>query len=238
MAKILCDCCGKDAGSSGGISVKDGLICEKCLEEYKGAGKVFRKNLKVETIRKVVQNADVSENASEEKKPLWIWFIELPLEVCGMMDSPQKALKWSIIAFVLGVLLTFVALNEPIKYLKDGAEAQFFLDDVDRKWINTGKYDVTEHYVAEKDGQTIRVLRMYTEYTDQFDNVIRREGDEDSPFYDGAYVKVYREDGRWLAAKDLNIYSMILLLFVPVMLYIYTFLLAKHYFKTRKTVHE
>ena len=164
-----CDCCGKGIGF-GEYPVKDGLICEKCLEEYKGAGKVFRKNLKVETIRKVVQNEDVSENASEERKPLWIWFIELPLEACGMMDSPQKALKWSIIAFVLGVLLTFVALNEPIKYLKDGAEAQFFLDDVDRKWINTGKYDVTEHYVAEKDGHH-RFTKTYGEHLKAIEDI-------------------------------------------------------------------
>ena len=222
-----CSICGKETGS---CPVKDGIICEKCRDKYKGAGRVFRKNLKVDTIREVVEN----EDASEEKKPFIIDLMETPLEVFGMIETPKKALKWAIITFVVAVLITFVVLDEPVKYLKDGAEAQFYLDDVDRKWINTGKYEVTEHYIAEKDGQTISALKIYTEYTDQFDNVIDKEGDEDSPFYDGSYVRVYREDGKWLAAKNVNLYSMILLLFVPIMLYVYTFLLAKHYFKTQK----
>ena len=59
-----CDCCGKGIGF-GEYLVKDGTVCGKCHDKYTGVGRVFRKNLTIETIKEVVEN----EGASVEAKP-------------------------------------------------------------------------------------------------------------------------------------------------------------------------
>ena len=230
MAKY-CNCCGKRLGLSS-FSTKTATICGKCYTKYTGTGKRFTQKLKIEDIQEVVQG----EGASIEAKPFIIELLEIPLE--GIMKSSKKTLKWAIIFFILAVGLTLLTIDEPIKYLRDGAKVQFDFVDEERKWVNTDsnykKYEITDYYEAEKDGQIIRLTETYYEYTDYNDNYVKTEGNEITPLSSGGECRIYRKDGKWRVARNSDPQSILLLSLFPVVFFAFTGILLVHYFKIRK----
>ena len=210
----------------GGYSNKDGIICGKCYDIYTATGKKFKQNLSMEEIKSVVG----ATKDSVEIKPFIIEILEIPIS--NIMKSPKKSKKWSVIFLVIAFLLTLLIIEEPIKYMKDGAKVKFYFVDEEREWVNTNKYQVFEIFEAEKDGQIIRMTSSYYEYTDSNGIVTRRERTAVSPWTKGDYCRIYRENGKWKLARNSDPKSLMLLSFFPIILYSLSVILIIH---TRKT---
>ena len=227
MAKN-CDCCGRKLGMLGGFSNKNGTICGKCYDIYTATGKKFKQNLSIEEIKSVVEET----KDTVKVKPFIIEILEIPIS--DIMKSPKKSKKWAIIFFVIAFLLTLLIIEEPIKYKKDGAYVEFYFVDEEREWVNTNKYRVYEIYEAEKDGQTIRLVESYYEYTDSAGFVKRTEHNGVSPLSMGGYCRIYREDGEWKLASNSDPKSLFFLSLFPIVLYSFSVILVVNIRRTRE----
>ncbi len=211
-----CDCCGKRLGIFGVFSVKDGTICGKCYKRYTGTGRTFKKKLTIDEISDVVQE----EGQSVEVKP---FFFELVDSVFGgVVSSRKRSIKWGIACIVIGIIVIPVFTGDMVKYLRDGAEADFYLVDEEKKWIDSTTNEITERYEAEVDGQIIRYSHSYKEYHElgNDDRITGREDNGvDSRSLDGT-IKVYRENGEWHLAEDAMMKDFLLLIWFPIFMFI------------------
>ena len=160
------------------------------------------------------------EGQSVEVKP---FFFELVDSVFGgVVSSPKRSIKWGIACIVIGIIVIPVFTGDMVKYLRDGAEADFYLVDEEKKWIDSTTNEITERYEAEVDGQIIRYSHSYKEYHElgNDDRITGREDNGvDSRSLDGT-IKVYRENGEWHLAEDAMMKDFLLLIWFPIFMFI------------------
>ncbi len=174
------------------------------------------KKLTIDEISEVVEQ----EGQSVEVKP---FFFELVDSVfSGIVSSPKKSVGWGIACIVIGILTTPLVAEDMVKYLRDGAEADFYLVDEEKKWIDSTTNEITERYEAEVDGQIIRYSHSYREtHEPGNDDMItgRDHNGVDSRALDGT-IKVYRENGEWKLAENAMVKDFLLLIWFPIFLFI------------------